>query len=559
MSRPVSGPRGRQRDSGVTLVLVTISLAALLTVSAFAVDIGRAYTERRHDQNVVDSAAMSGAVESVYGGGAIQDAVDEIVAKVNATLDSPLSTADWTSCTDGEALPHTAAEMGLTPPSPCISFSLGYEELRVRLPDQRFHTALGGIVGVDTITTNAAAQARIVPPEGAGAPPFIALESAQKGDFVCLRTGGTNSDEPISLMDGMGPGNPAVAGVRPDPCNDDYYPTSSSAFGTVKPHAYQDACQQRNEEIKLAIAIGMDHLLGVFPGGYNPDPTTGVDPRTRPDGDNNCVGPLAARPNTLEIDTGFAAQDLKCALLSPKNSDTCENEYPRLRPGSESSYPTSPTVVGERFDNTTPWTFLHSAQALFDEGAPDSCVIVAAARTADEFDLMSDSRFNSYRAQYPNYQDGNWDPHDYYDEFTRCLQDWTPTITLSDGSEVNAPELFTEDIGLSPRFAFIPQVAEDTIVNGQDVHIEGFRPVYLFRLYISTNNQPMCGPHDNRPTKFWVHDAGNTWSCGASNDNVDRLSSIVYACGMVPDSLCDKETLIPVSAGLDAYDIELTR
>lgn len=550
--------RTRRDERGVSAVLVGLLLTGMVTVSAFAVDIGRAYTERRHDQNAADAAVMSGAVQAVYGEPTIQAGIDEVVAKVDATLEVTLSDAEWEACSDPDALPRSARSLGATPATDCISFSLGYEELRVRIPDQRFDTVFGSIVGVDTLETTASAQAAITN-DFYGAPPFLALESARKGDFICLRTGGTESDTPLSLMDGNGPGTDPAPGTRPDPCDDSEYPVDSSTFGTVKPHAYKDACQQRNEEIKLAIAVGMDHLLGIFEGGYDPD-GDGVDDRVRLDGYNNCNGILAARPNTLEVDTGFAAQDLKCALLSPKNSDTCENEYPRLRPGPESDYPMDPTVVDERFHNVAPWEYLLPAQTLFDTGAPDACVISAAARDDDDFTLSSHSNFNTYRSQNPNWQDQYWDPYDFYDTFDQCLDDWEFPEENASGELVAVdPELFELDIASSPRFAFIPQVAESTIQNGQDVHIEGWLPVFLYRLYMSKNNADMCGPWDDRTTQYMVHDAGQDWSCGSSNENVDRLSSLVFACGMVSDKLCDKETKIPEGAGEDIYEFRLTR
>lgn len=549
-------------------MLVALLLTTLLTASAFAVDLGAAFTERRHDQNTVDAAATSAAVEAVLGddddlsGTTLDEVVDEVVDKVNTTLGRTVSIADWEACTDGDQLERTAKELSLSPATDCISFSTGYSEVRVRLPDQEVPGFFGPALGFDQLTTSAAAQAEIEVARGSGAPPFIALENATKGDFVCLRTGGNQNSEPITLMQGNGPGpdphNGPTPSLQKDPCDSTQYPVDSSTFGTVNPFAYE-TCQQGNDEIKIAIAVGMDHLLGVFPGGYDPD-GDGFDARERIDGGNNCT---VAMPNTLKVDTGFSAQSLRCALVSLSYADLCENEYPRLRQGAnvQNTY----LVVNEPFDNVPPWEYLRTAADLNADGAPIACQIVAAARDWDDtVDMSSHPDFDDFDDVYPNHQDAHWDHYDLFDFFTSKLPVYlddtgNPVSSCMQAWTAGDPELFEEEIGSSPRFAFIPQVAEAVLTNNSYVHIEGFLPVFLFRMYISDNNSTMCDPLDARITTYKIHDAGHEYSCGANNQNIDRLSSLVFACGMVPSTLCNKESGMPATYGLDIYDIRLSR
>lgn len=548
-----------QDDRGVAAVLFAVVLTALFAVSALAVDVGQAYAERRHDQNTADAAVMSGLVESVLGGGELQGVVDEMVAKVDTTLGRTVSDAEWTACTDSGALARTAAFMGLTPATQCISFSKGFDRVRVQLPDQEVDGIFGPVAGFGNLSTNAAAEAEIEP--GAGGPPFLALEGTTKGDFVCLRTGGNQNGAPISLMQGNGPGNPPTPSTTRDPCDAFDDEVDSSTFGTFRPHAYlSSTCNQRNEEVKVAIAVGMDHVLGIFSGGYQ----GAADTRVRVDGDRaNATAPLCTmpHPNTLDVDTGFSAQDLKCALLSPTYDDLCENEYPRLKPAGVTLDPT-PTVVGETLSNHAPWEYLLPAETLYDKGAvapnpaPTSCVIVASARNSDDaFQIPADVRsgdtsFDNYISMHPSRGDEAWDPYDFFDKFQECLNDWEP----------GDPVLFDESIGESARFGFIPRVAEERLNVGEQVHIEGFLPIYIYRLYISMNNSTMCDTvYDNRPTSYLVHDAGRGYSCGSSNQNVDRLSSLVFACGMVPRSICSKPTDYPEYAGVDIFDFRLVK
>lgn len=562
-------------------------LTAMVGMGALAVDLGAAYTERRHDQNTADAAVMSGAVESVLGGGIIDDVVAEVGAKVDTTLGREVTDAEWTACTDPDQLAYTTTELQagnptIDPVTDCISFSAGFDRIRVKLPDQEAISVFGSALGFGTIETTASAEAEIVPGPGAGAPPFIAFEGTTKGDFVCLRTSSAGDPE-LYLMQGNGPGvAPTVSGSSVDPCHSSQNGVFSSTFGTINPWAYEAGCQRGNDQIQIAISVGIDHLLGVFAGGYDTvaqdldgdgvfeipgDPAPGAvagdgfDSRTRVDGAANCT---TAFPNTLTADTGLTAQMLRCALLSEKNGpnqDLCLNEYPRLQQGT--SVQTDLLVVGEKLDNVAPWTYLNPASTLHAGNVPDACVILAASRQSDTFDLGSHPRYNTYVTTFTQWNDPTkWDQYDRYDLFISCLKDWTVGVSS---------ELFTEDIGTAARFAFIPQVAETTISAAQEeMHIEGFLPVYLYRLYVKAQgggSHAMCDPLDPRTTdKYYVHDAGQTNSrftqggkkiCGDSNDNLSRLSAIALACGMVPDSLCDKDTSLPKSAGRDIYEFRL--
>ncbi|HEY7837200.1 MAG TPA: pilus assembly protein TadG-related protein [Terriglobales bacterium] len=63
---PAGGGRGR-RQSGQTLVLGAVCMAALMGMAALSVDIGAAYFQKTKLQTVADSAAVAGASELQYG------------------------------------------------------------------------------------------------------------------------------------------------------------------------------------------------------------------------------------------------------------------------------------------------------------------------------------------------------------------------------------------------------------------------------------------------------------------------------------------------------------
>ena len=54
-------PYPNPKERGQILVILVLALVALLAFTALAVDVGMAYSDRRYDQNVADSAALAGA------------------------------------------------------------------------------------------------------------------------------------------------------------------------------------------------------------------------------------------------------------------------------------------------------------------------------------------------------------------------------------------------------------------------------------------------------------------------------------------------------------------
>lgn len=553
-------------ERGVSAVVFALMLTALLGVSALAVDVGAAYTDRRHHQNTADAAVMSAAVESVLGGGVINEVVAEVRDKVNTTLGTTVSAAEWTACQDPDQLHHTTNELKtgnptISPATDCISFSRAFDRVRVKLPLRESMGVFGPALGFGRLKTTAAAVAQIQAPGGIGAPPFVALSTATQGDFVCLRT--SSSPQPQTLLDGRGPGTPPAPGLRADPCDSTVYDTSSENFGTLSPYRYLGGCTRQNADVEVAVSIGIDHIMGYFPKGYDPTSSDPVKKTERIDGGASCT---TAFPNTFQIDTGFNAQGLRCALLSNKNTTDCNGVAPRFKQGPYVQ--DTHTFAGEAMDNTAPWDYLRPAETLWDEGAPDACVVLAASRASDPhtpgvngdepdayvaptaYDKWGVPTSTSTIAM-AGINDSHWDHYDRYDAFTKCLEEWNPA---------DDPVLFTEGLARSPRFAFIPKVAESSLSSVSHVHIESFLPTYMYRLYQDISGSGKnCDPLDPRASvEFYTHDAGQALgSCALSNQNVDRLSSIMLACGMVLDSLCNKDTGAPDFGGQDIYDFRL--
>lgn len=558
----------RTGERGVSALIFALLLTVLLTISAFAVDVGAAYTERRHDQNTADAAVMSGAVEAVLGGGVIDDVVDEVRQKVDKTLGRSVTTAEWQNCTDSEKLHYTARQLAvdnpvITPVTDCISFSRTFEEIRVKVPDQKAIGVFGPALGFGDLKVNASANARIK--SATGGLPFVALSTATHGDFVCLRTTSSKIPQPLANGNGVGkpPSYPTLTdpNARQDPCHAESFDTLAENFGTLKPWRYE-TCTQGNAEVQRAISVGLDHPMGIFPNGYHATPPVDPDnphwyeylprydgaPFNSSTGQGGCK---TAFPNTFQLDEGLTSGGLSCALL--ENALDCNGVPPRFQSGGYVQTSGSTLLGIEEYDNQPPWYFLRDSADLAADAAPQECVDVAASRAAP-----TDKNSPLY-----------WDQYDRFEAFTACLTKWGQLKDPNDPTKgsYGDPQLFLKEIGKSARFGFVPQVAEDSLANINWVHIEGFLPIYMYRVYMQEPGK-MCDPNDPRDSDpkipgadggLKVHDAGVPWDCGGSNRTIDRLASIILGCGMVDPTLCNKSTGQPKHAGKDIYEFRLVK
>jgi hypothetical protein len=442
-----------RNERGAIAIIVSVCMVSLMGITAIAVDLSMAWSERRSMQSGADLAALAGAVELGSGGGH-QGAVDKILASVNANLPG-VDAADWSSanCSDADALDSTAADLGLTPPTNCISFADDFTELRVKVPPQKMDTAFGPIIGIDEVTVKASANALGALPFGSP-PPFAVLDGFQAGDSACLRTSSNLS--PGDKWTGNGPGNAATADPsNPDPCDSAGLDASSQYMGTLNPPLWFDDAGSvicKSNEIGFLIAAGIDHQLARFIDSPTPGagPSFGTGGYGVPDSRavlDACGTIPTDKPNTLELTTGVTAQVLRCSLVTAK-AGGCATRVPgptgvasadaRLHQGAYVQ--TTYEVVGERFDNEPLWNFIdpdiNSLVAASPKAAPNACAEVYNAVTS---------------------ADPSWDYYDKRDRMIECLERWKDT---------KYEAIFTKHIGDGGRFMFAPLLAEDNLSGG---------------------------------------------------------------------------------------------
>jgi hypothetical protein len=163
---------------------------------------------------------------------------------------------------------------------------------------------------------------------------------------------------------------------------------------------------------------------------------------------------------------------------------------------------------------------------------------------------------NTYDAYNSSVFGRNWDYWDIKEEMIDCLQDWNP---MTHG------QLFSDLIVDQGRFAWIPLLAESSISTPL-VHFDEFVPAWINGLYqrgISVGSpDPMCWSQAESASGmsgWYRHESGLPFSCGRSNQNVDRVSAIVFDCGMLSANLCDPDRSPPRPGGSPVFEILLTK
>jgi Flp pilus assembly protein TadG len=151
--------RLRHRDDGaVALIVVLLTSMVFIGLSSLVVDLGMARDTRRQAQNAADASALAaGNVLYLTGTASVANAI--AAAKLYATTNYGVGTADWAACTDASALAYHL------PVTACISFdnSTAPTTVRVKVPVRQVLTPFAGIWRVSSVPVSASAQIQLSP------------------------------------------------------------------------------------------------------------------------------------------------------------------------------------------------------------------------------------------------------------------------------------------------------------------------------------------------------------------------------------------------------------
>ena len=181
----------RTGERGVILLMTGMLMIFLLTVAAFAIDLGNVRQTQVNLQGAVDLAALAGAQD-------LPETLDATTAALDSVeLNIGLPRSAWNGCTDPDALAIVAVHPDVTG-SNCISFNAELTIIRVTLPGQAVQTFFGGAIGVDefTVTTSAEAAA-IVARSGTIIPATVS--AAVDPGLRCVETSGANTGCPTHV------------------------------------------------------------------------------------------------------------------------------------------------------------------------------------------------------------------------------------------------------------------------------------------------------------------------------------------------------------------------
>lgn len=218
------------------LLMAGMLMVFLLTVAAFAIDLGNVRQRQVDLQGAVDLAALAGA----------QDLPDGLVA-TSAALDSVelnigLPRSAWNGCIDPNALLNVSIHPDVIG-SNCISFNEDFTIIRVTLPDQAVRTFFGGVVGVEEFTVTTSAEASAITARSGTIIPATVSAAVDPG-LRCVETSGANTGCPTHV-DGF-------FGTILSPRLFHFKPATGNLDGTAQ---------------ALNFALNLDHRVEVFNTG----------------------------------------------------------------------------------------------------------------------------------------------------------------------------------------------------------------------------------------------------------------------------------------------------
>ncbi len=474
-------------ERGAVAAIFALILLVLLIFAALAIDLGAAWAERRSVQSTVDAATMAAASEY------LRPIPPDEVKTVEIVLDyvnrnSPNPEPNWTGlipewllCSD-PARPSSFVPLawdtdgdGVIEVFECISFdTTGY--LRVRLPDTAIKTLFAAIIGVDTISVSASAEAEIRYIENLQVMPFSLPADFVEGSEQCLAT------PPSGLL-------PGDITPCPGPSQGNFGLLDSPWFGYDDPHfTNTQACPNDpnfNTRAPHNHAIGLDHIITAWP---NPStlPPDGTSLGNKHEGADSCANanadhaPYVLNPQPGNTQSGPGKALLHDGFLGDDPSPTSASLPGRLRqstpilpqpPVVNSSLTFTTNATSYEVDNVGLWEYLD--QTVINNNSPCS-------DTSNGFAGLAGRQLT--------------------DQLMLCL--------------ASPDARFLSELLHSPRFIIVP------VLNYQQGEqygnkwwaVKEFRPVYLQASWYdcSSGGAPECR---FEPDQFAItHGAGNPYS-----------------------------------------------
>lgn len=339
-------------ERGAALILVTASLLVLMGIVAIVVDGGMAFDERRQAQSAADFASLAALQEAVScpspctKQASANNGAVEAMARVEGNLPGRYGAADWTACSDparpprfdpanGGVVAKTAggADIG------CISFTNNFDESRVVLPDDEISTSFGRVIGFNTLTVGAFAEAGQDLDIRVSAIPFTPIGLSPGGGEACL----LSASQPMTV----------------DPCSG-----SASGFsGYLDIALYGDdeigtpsiCTAANNDRIVVNIAKGSDHNM--VPYEFGPPADTIINDHAACPNTSEDVNQLFVRTGSSDIPV---SNGLFVGTGNSINGQPMTPSEGRLECDPADPATVCANVRGRDIDHTGLWEYLDS-------------------------------------------------------------------------------------------------------------------------------------------------------------------------------------------------------
>lgn len=260
-------PRNFRDERGQMLAILALALLMIVGFAALAIDLGNIGQSKRHTQNAVDLAALSGAQElgtdqctNCTGSGNASGDLPAIVSDVETYLTKNYSGADapgWNSCSGVTLSGSYQAVSWMAYPTDfngnaqnCIDFgttsgSTQTNVIRVQLPPQFIRYFLGQVVGQGAGVNVASVSYASVQTAKSffGLPIGVGTDSVGQG-YTCIKGGSGNGSCPNGLP-------PPAAGIVINPRYRVFANASDNGGGN-------------NDAVEVDLALGIDHQLQAY-------------------------------------------------------------------------------------------------------------------------------------------------------------------------------------------------------------------------------------------------------------------------------------------------------
>jgi len=447
LSGVVRRMRPKHRDErGVTMVLFALTIVVLLIMVAFATDLGSVTENRRQAQNASDAAALAGAREIglQQNAAGISNAV--AAAKTYALKNFGIPLSAWNSCTDATPLSFTPS--GSTP---CISFNSGSgpTEIRVKLPNATVNYAFARVVGLNGADVTAFAHAGVLSPFGGYLLP-VGVVTGSAG-LQCIEGGG---------------GSPGGSQCK----------LASGNFGSLTSPRYRTFTYAGD---KANFAVGIDHLLNVWPGSGNYCDTNNNGNRNKcqsqTGGDWNNANSVYDSATWAWSDQGNQLQDPTDGLFGDKTTGTFIDGGITFKARLKRPDGSDPTVANPSGSPATP-TITSSDVGTFNG------VHISKYMTTSLGVTKKSAFYGGTDPAVVNLDQGAWDNGNEPQTGNCSSNPNNLSCYLRSSANVASGPIFSADILKSPRFGFVPMLESVPTGSSGPAKIVDILAVYLDRV-----------------------------------------------------------------------------